>query len=495
MFDINSTGAERPTIVPTDEQLAVIAAGRDTEDNLIISALAGAAKTSTLVMLSEAVPVRTLCLAFNKKIADEMKERLPRHCESMTLNSLGHRIWGETIGRRLQINASKVGDLLKDEISKFDDPDLVKSAWEIFGDLVRAISFGKSCGYIPDGYAPPRPNKFVPLMSDDEFQDHHEEKLEDWEWHLIRTVSWRSLDEAWKGNCDYDDQILMPTIFHAIFPRYPLVLIDEAQDLSALNHATLRKLVKKRLIAVGDPCQAIYGFRGAHEESMALLEESFSMRKLILSTSFRCPIRVIEHARWRAPHMQWPEWAATGEVNYLGTWSVDDLPAHAAIICRNNAPLFAMAIKLLKNGRYAQLVGNDIGKGLLRIMEKFGPRTMKRKEVLEAITEWQAAKEEKSKNPGPIRDRADCMRIFAEQGKDLSDAIAYAQHIFNSDGPIKLMTGHKSKGLEFDHVFILDRELISDRGQDKNLKYVMQTRAKQTLNYINTADLIEADPA
>lgn len=489
-FDLTT---ETRAIVPTDEQLAIIEAGRDTEDNLIISALAGAAKTSTLVMLSAAVPVRTLCLAFNKKIADEMKTRLPPHCESMTLNSLGHRIWGDTIGRRLQINGSKVGDLVKAYIDEVEDPEIKKLLWDGFPDLIRTVSFGKSCGYIPDDYRPPRPTRTERLLSDDEFQAHHEDRLEDYEWDLIRTVTWRSLDLAWKGECDYDDQILMPTVFQSVFPRYPLVLIDEAQDLSALNHATLRKLVKKRLIAVGDPCQAIYGFRGAHEESMELLEESFNMRKLILSTSFRCPRKVVEHARWRAPHMQYPDWAKDGEVNYFGTWSVDDLPANAAIICRNNAPLFSMAIKMLKNGRYAQLLGNDIGKGLIRTMAKFGPRSMKQKELFDEIDAWEAKKTEKSKNPGSIRDRAECMRIFARQGRDLGDAIAFAEHVFNAEGPVKLMTGHKSKGLEFDHVFILDRELLGDRGQDKNLRYVMQTRAKQTLNYINTGDLEESD--
>lgn len=479
------------THTPTPEQLAIIEAARDTEDNLIISALAGAAKTSTLVMLSEAVPVRTLCLAFNKKIADEMKTRLPPHCEAMTLNSLGHRIWSDVLGRRLQIEAGKVGDIIKELIDQIDDPDLKKAAWTAFSDLIKAVSFGKQCGYIPDGYAnaDPRSKKYAALMSDDEFQAHYENQLEDWEWDIVREASVRSLDLAWRGQCDYDDQILMPTIFPAPFPRYPLVLIDEAQDLSALNHATLRKLVVKRLIAVGDPCQAIYGFRGAHEESMELLEETFKMRKLILSISFRCPIRVIEHARWRAPHMQWPEWAKTGEVKHLGEWSVDDIPPDAAIICRNNAPLFSLAIKMLQRGRYAQLVGNDVGKGLLRAMMKFGKSDMKRKEVLEAIDKWEAEKKAKSRNKGSIADRAECMRIFARQGKDLGDALAYAEHVFACQGPVKLMTGHKSKGLEFRNVFILDRELLGDEGQERNLRYVMITRAQETLTYINSKDL------
>lgn len=471
---------------PTPEQALVVSAAADTEANLVISALAGAAKTSTLVMIAEALPdTRILCLAFNKKIATEMQQRLPSNCTAMTLNSLGHRVWGDVLQRRMSIETGKVGDIIKALIDQIDEPEIKKQAWDAFGDLIKAVSFGKQCGYIPDGYG----KAAKPLMSDDEFQDHYEQKLEDWEWDIIRTASWRSLDMAWRGELDYDDQILMPTIFPAIFPRYPLVLVDEAQDLSALNHATLRKLVIKRLIAVGDPCQAIYGFRGAHEESMALLEQTFKMEKFQLSVSFRCPIKVVEHARWRAPHMQYPEWAQEGEVNRLGVWDVEDIPPSAAIICRNNAPLFSLAIKLLQRGRYAQLVGNDIGKGLLKVMKKFGPSSLSQKRVLEEISSWETEKLAKSKQGSSIRDRAECMRIFTRQGKDLGEAMAYAEHVFNSDGPVKLMTGHKSKGLEFDDVFILDRELLGDEGQERNLRYVMITRAKRTLSYIDSKDL------
>ena len=483
------------THTPTPEQQLIIDAATQTEDNLLVNALAGAAKTSTLVMLSEALKesspkLRILCLAFNKKIATEMQERLPSNCTAMTLNSLGHRVWGDVLGRRLTIEAGKVGDIIKGIIDRMEDAGEKKEAWDAFSDLIKAVSFGKQCGYIPDGYG----RKSKSLMSDDEFQDHYEFRMEDWEWAIVREASWTSLDMAWNGTLDYDDQILMPTLFPAIFPRYPLVLVDEAQDLSALNHATLRKLVIKRLIAVGDPCQAIYGFRGAHEESMALLRETFDMKELTLSVSFRCPRKVVEHARWRAPRMQYPEWAIEGSISHLDDWTVEDLPPSAAIICRNNAPLFSLAIKLLQRGRYAQLVGNDIGKGLLRVMKKFGPNSMTRQDLLQAIEDWAEEKKRKAKNKGSITDRAECMKIFAAQGKTLGDAVAYAEHIFASEGPIKLMTGHKSKGLEFDNVFILDRDLIGDEGQERNLRYVMITRTKQTLSYIETKMLDGGEP-
>src|SRR5690606_26687347 len=203
------------------------------------------------------------------------------------------------------------------------------------------------------------------------------------------------------------------------FDYYPLVLIDEAQDLSALNHAMLRRIARKRLIAVGDPNQAIYGFRGAHQNSMDLLKEQFSMRKLGLTISFRCPIAVVEEARWRTPHMQYPEWAKQGWVERLTYWDVHTFEGveDIAVICRNNAPLFSMAIRLLRDGRYPELVGNDIGRTLIKQLKNLGKDSMTKAAALEAVAKWGEAKLPKARNPERIHDQAACLRVFLEEGK------------------------------------------------------------------------------
>lgn len=478
------------SFTPTSEQEAIVKAACETTDNLLISALAGAAKTSTLVLIAEALPdTEILCLAFNKKIADEMKMRLPKNCTAMTLNSLGHRVWGEAIGRRPRIEVSKTYDILSSLMDDLHSSDR-KIVGDNFAELLRTIDFGKACGYIPTGTY----ERAKPLMDDDDFFAHLDEELSDIEMHVVRQATIESLKQAFAGQCDFNDQILMPTVFHGSFPRFPLVLVDESQDLSALNHRTLQKLCKRRLIAVGDQCQAIYGFRGAHEDGMAKLQTDFNMRELTLSVSFRCPSAVVEHARWRAPHMKWPEWAKEGSVRTLHEWDASILEDNAAVICRNNAPLFSCAIKLLKNGRYAEMK-NDIGKGLLKVMKKFGPSHMPQAEVMDCVSSWLEKQKKKAKKRawGGLEDRALCMRIFAEQGETLGDAIAYAEHLFNCRGPLKLMTGHGSKGLEFDHVYFLDQHLVRDEGQDENLRYVIQTRAKETLTYINMEDFCDTD--
>lgn len=479
---------------PTEEQAAIVEAARSSDRNLLVGALAGAAKTSTLELIAAALPdTEILALAFNKKMALEMQERMPSNVKAMTLNALGHRTWMDATGRRLKINASKTYEIAS-ELIKTRSSAEQSALWETFGETIRIIDFGKACGYIPSGHF----DQAKALMRDHDFFGHLEQKLSDAEMDLIREVTLTSLQMAMKGECDFNDQILMPTIFHGAFPRYPLILVDEAQDLSALNHATLRKLVgKRRLIAVGDPCQAIYGFRGAHEESMSLLREEFDMKELPLTISFRCPQEIVKHVRWRAPQMRWPEWAKPGAVRVLTTWTSDVPESDAVIICRNNAPLFGIAIKLLKTGRSCELHGKDVVTSITKIMRKFGGHDLPQHTVLEKIDAWLETEKEKSKQRahGRLEDRAECMKVFALEGNTLGEALAYAQHLSQLRSPLKLMTGHGAKGLEFDNVYFLDQHLIGKDEQEPNLRYVIATRARDTLTYIRSEDFYENNEA
>ena len=275
---------------------------------------------------------------------------------------------------------------------------------------------------------------------------------------------------------------------------YKLILIDEAQDLSLLNHRFLEKLARWRIIAVGDPCQAIYGFRGADENSMIELTEKFSMQTLTLPVSFRCPEPLVEHVRWRAPHMR--SWDGnphndTAEVVRRGAWSVNDVPEGAAVICRNNAPLFRLALTFLRHGRYPKLLKGDIVTGLITQMKKLGAKSMPQADLFDAIANWEKKRLARNRNVATIRDQAECMRIFAEEADTLGAACQIAIDITEQQGEIFFMTGHKSKGLEYNEVFFLDEELVGTEGQDPNVRYVICTRALHKLHYINSKGCLE----
>lgn len=488
-----------PAFQPTAEQIAIIEHAKNTKDNMLVNALAGAAKTTTLELLCKALPVQPiLSLAFNKRIATEMQKRLPGHVACFTLNAIGHRVWMQAVPRRLVVETKKSYNILKGIVDAL--PRAEKSEiFEYFADILKLIGQAKLAGYIPPGISAGRA-----LVGTEDFWQDIDEDLVEVGRVLVDQCLKTSVEQSYSGLIDFDDQIYMPTLFGGAFPRYELVLVDEAQDLSALNHAMLDKLVVNRIIAVGDPFQSIYAFRGAMTTSMATLKQRFNMHEMTLSISFRCPRAIIERARFRAPHMQWPEWAKEGFVNdrtimedkVQREWGHSDIPDGAAIICRNNAPLFRLAFALIRGGRGVTIVGSDIGPSLVKTLKKLGPETMDKEASYDAIDRWEKERLQKAKGKATVTDKAECLRVFVDVGGSLAGAIAYAETIFKQTGPIHLLSGHKSKGLEWDHVFHLDPGRIpspycrtdEELDQEHNVRYVIETRAKDTLTLVNMKD-------
>ena len=365
---------DKPTLTPTSEQLHILSLLSSTKSNLLINALAGAGKTSTLEMIQNAAPAPTLCLAFNKRIAAEMQNRFRSTTSVRTLTGLGHRIWSAACTSNLSLNPKKCQDLLREAIK-----DLSKSyqrdAYDVFWEIISAIELAKSLGYIPSGKFPNARR----LISAPAFFSSLNETTSDLARELIDEVLLSSIKAAYAGSIDYNDQVYMPALFGGTYPRFPLVLIDEAQDLSPVNHEMLDHLSHSRLIAVGDPWQSIYGFRGAVQSGMAKLKARFEMIEADLSVSFRCPSVIARAAHWRVPHMKWIK--EGGRAVRLRNPSVAGFSDDSAIICRNNAPLFALALRLLSAGRSVSVSGSDIGPRVIGIMRKLGPETLKQAEM------------------------------------------------------------------------------------------------------------------
>lgn len=488
-------------MTPTPEQAAIVSAATADRTNLLVSALAGAAKTSTLVLLAKALPAENmLCLAFNKKIATEMQERLPPNCTAMTLSSLGYRSWRALVGK-LTVKEGKTYFAIRDYADEHfhgEDRDVF---WESYEDIRFAINLAKSNGFVPSGAT----SKLRSLLDEPDFFDALPFVPNEDELACIMHVLRQSIVDGFRGIVDYDDMLYLPTLCSsATFPIFSTILVDEVQDLSILNHAMLKKLArsKTRIIAVGDQNQSIYGFRGADSNSIRTMISTFDMKEYNLTISFRCPRTVVREAHWRAPNMRFPEWAIEGTVRTLGAWSASDIVPHSVILCRNNAPLFTCAVNLLRAGLYPEIVGNDLTKRFEKILAKLGSPTMTEAEALAAVELWAEGARKKQRDLSKVEDLRECLLIFVRGSGTLGGAIAKMQRILASAGPIKLMTGHKSKGLEFPDVYILDQHLVRSsrtRGgekwneQEANLLYVMQTRAKSSLTYITTDGFISPD--
>ena len=474
----------------TPEQTEIIDFALESTENLIINALAGAAKSSTLRLLAKYMPVQPiLSLAFNKRIVDHMIKILPGHVKPSTANSICHRVWGTAIGRRLTVDTKKSYNLIKAQIDLLPSGGERMDAYGLFAEISAALRRAKSQGYVP-----PRSVSGKSLVTQDEFYGGLEEAPDGWLIDLIDRCLAEGIRQAYEGLIDFDDQPFMATLFGGSFPQFKVVMADEAQDFNLINHAMVGRLVgpQTRLIAVGDPWQSIYAFRGAATNSMALLQERFNMHEMTLSVSFRCPRAVVRNAHRRVPHMKWPDWAIEGTVKTLPEWGPGTIEDGAAIICRSNAPLLKCALALLRAKRGVNLVGTDLGPQLVRALKKFGDPNMPQREVFDAIDIWESEKLAKARDPANATDRAECLRVFARFGPTLGSAIALAEHIFASTGTIQLLSGHKSKGLEWDTVYHLDPHRVPTpfaktpeaREQELNVRYVIETRAKKSLYFI-----------
>lgn len=481
---------------PTEEQQAIIDAARSTSDNLLVNALAGSAKTTTLEMVCKTLTtIPILSLAFNKRIADEMKKRLPGHVEARTMNSLGHSVWQGVVGKRLVVDSGKMYTILKGLINELPKARQADARSEM-AEILRWCRFAKRDGYVPSRWA----SAGQPVCSDiDEWLYAYDDEPEEHLRGIIRDCLDRSIEAAYAGGIDFDDQIYMPVIFGGTWPKFPLVCIDEAQDLSPLNHKMLEKLVHQRIIAVGDPWQSIYAFRGAVSNGMRVLADRWDMRELTLSVTFRVPKRGVERAQSRVPHFRAFEDLPEGHIEQLEEWDAQTIPDGAAIICRNNAPLFSCALKLLKNGRHIKLVGMDIGAGLIRVLKKLGDINgknfdMNQSQMASAIDEWMRKELRKAKREETVYEKAECLHVLVEGHDSLKNAIMAAEALFKREGPIQLLSGHKAKGLEWDAIYHLDAWRIPSKfakpnteemEQELNVRYVIETRFKKEMYLVN----------
>jgi DNA helicase-2/ATP-dependent DNA helicase PcrA len=473
----------------TPEQSDILDFSLTRKESLLVNALAGTAKTTTLERVAIALSgTPILYIVFNKRNQEEAAKRMPGHVMCKTANALGHGVWSKFIGRRLTVNTRKNYEILKSLVDELGAAEK-REAYESFSTILTGVRAAKISGYTPRA----KFETIQSLTSEDPFDEEPT-----WLGHyLLDTTLTQSIKAAFDGTIDFDDQIYMPVLFGGTWPRFPLVVVDEAQDLSPLNHAMLQRLVTDRIIAVGDPYQSIYAFRGAVQHGMASLSQTYSMDTRTLSISFRCPRAIVKNAHWRVPHFRYPDWAKEGEVNDLDHWTASSIDDNSAIICRNNAPLLSCALRLIRLGRGVRLVGSDIGPNLVRILKKLGPESMKQTEVLDAIDRYEAAATAKSRSHASLADKCDCLRVFAGAGPDLSAAIGNAEHIFKAGGTIQLLSGHKAKGLEWETVYHLDSHRIpstyartdEELEQEWNVKYVIETRAKRVLNKVNLEDL------
>jgi DNA helicase-2/ATP-dependent DNA helicase PcrA len=489
----------------------------DAPGALMVEAVAGSGKTTTIVESLKLIPVnqQVLFLAFNKHIAEELKRRVPPNVQASTLNSFG---WGVVRNsfRGIKLDDWKTRNAMRDFVV---DPD-ERRRWD--GPMKRLIGLKKATLVRIDG-------KLTSLEATEIANRYDLDLPTDPRFMIAAADVWKKVTSQ-TSIADFDDQIFLPVLKNLPTPKYDWVFVDEAQDLSS-TQIELIKGVAPRIVAVGDPAQAIYAFRGANPEAMSQMREALSAKVLPLSICYRCPLTVV--AKADAVLMQWDQDNGLPGKPYIlpsptaEEGVVDDVDlaqlrtectaavngevelarsekrcvnnrAFPWVLCRTTAPLVKECLKLIVEGVKATVKGRDIGQQLIGLIEKVGGHDIV--EFTERLVEWHQQESKRLEQAGrdaqlqALDDRVESIHALAEGARTTDDVIAKIENVFKDEASIGVTfaTAHRSKGLEADDIYILCPDLMPfpkaksawARKQERNLKYVAFTRAMKRLRMV-----------
>ena len=517
-----------------DDQAAVVA---HDQGPLLVAAGPGAGKTRTLVariarlIAQDGVEPRAItAITFTRKAANELRERLlgavgPRAeaVSAMTFHAFGLSLLREHAAAA----GLPMGFRVLDESARLA---LVKQVAEQVGSggdaskLAHAISRAKADGLMAD------------LPAD-----------------VARVSAGYENALAETGAVDFDDLVVRavrileqsPQALAPARQRCQHLLVDEYQDINRSQYRLVRLLAPGdgpgSLCAVGDPDQAIYGFRGSDPAYFARFAKDYpASRTVILARNYRstAPIvglaqAVIERARERQarpatlPRVQGPKVVrhivadehaeadliaaeierAVGGMNLLSTGAV-----HAADGDAVNLAFHDIAV-LTRLSAQADAIEEALGRASIPCQRAGDDALTARPHVADLLARLQRAVERDSSIPlagaiagldpnaalDPRRQRAVDLLCtlalpFARDIGAFLEAIAVWREADLAQAPqkVSLLTLHASKGLEFPLVFIAGCEdgilplrlpwlVPADLDEERRLLYVGMTRAKQRL--------------
>jgi len=413
----------------TDEQEAVV---RSNARVLTVQAYAGATKTTTCVEYARARPkVPMTYLAYNRSIKEEAQAKFPNNVRCVTTHGVAFAKFGKkyqhklgnprasNIAQALHINVVSAGKVLT-VVNNY----LSSSAKEIGASHVASL----------------------PAVQEDDYSS------------LIEYAN-----KAWSLMHDIDSTALqMPhdgylKLFQLSGSKINTntILFDEAQDANPVTLDIVRRQDANQ-IYVGDPYQAIYGFRGAQDAFKSIKAD----QQLMLTKSFRFGQGIADIAT--AVLQSWR--GATKPVQGLGelpsVFHVNQGAPHA-VISRTNGQLFAEAVRLV-NGRLPfGFAGGVEGYKFDQVMSAWLLYANKRDQITDHFFASFQGFAELKQYADELDDKEVkvLVRIVEEYRNDIPSLVERIKReaVRSLTGQeVTLATTHKAKGLEFPAVVMTD---------------------------------------
>jgi len=476
----------------------------------VIEAVAGSGKSTTILHGVSLLRGDIAMMAFNSKIAKALQLKLSQmslpNVNANTCHSFGNSAFKQAGMRPVLMNDNKgkVGRILD---------AMLKPQEQVMAYTIKMlVKFAKAEGF---GF-------IHPIMDKESWWkviEHHDitlpEGAEDYNMDYAIDMAIKALVASNNDlkTIDFDDMVYLPLLLKMRLFQYDYVLIDEAQDINATKLALAQAMLKPngRLVAVGDAGQAIYGFTGADAYALQNIKTAFNAVSLPLSICYRCGKNIIAFARQFNPNIEAFDKNPEGKVSSMNYADfIKAIPSYSfsgndAILCRKNAPLTKLAFSFIRQGIPCRIEGKDIGTGLKNLCKKWRVQTLvKLTERLNAYSMREQEKWEKKDEPmmmEQVSDKVNTLLALIARCQELNqhsvnDVILLIDSMFSdsSDGQpqniLTLCSVHKSKGLEWDRVFLLDRPQFMpskmarkdwQKVQENNLIYVAITRAVNEL--------------
>jgi DNA helicase-2/ATP-dependent DNA helicase PcrA len=492
---------------PSKYQAAIFDFATDGRGSAVVDAAPGSGKTTTCVQTSTLLHTnRVLFVAFNRHIAEELKNRLPKHIKAQTIHSLGL----SALKRRFP----------KTEIDDRKYSKLIRQF--LINDGIRGEEYERTRNNIADllrltQLTLTNPESEADLLS---LAEHFDLDLKGWEytWRTIAPLLDEGRKMAYVG-IDFNDMVWLPNTLDLYPSQYDFLIADECQDL---NKAQLELVLKAhsagaRGLYVGDKRQAIFSFTGADSRSIDNIISRTNALTLPLSICYRCPTSHIELANQVWPGVEPRPNAPKGTVEHIDERDIVTKARKGdLVICRCNAPLVSICFALIRSGIPARIRGRDIGRNLVAIIKQVAEiATFRWANFIEHLKQWEREQiqakmklEDAELAIQGVRDRTDTILAIYQYSRPenllaLEQAIA---GLFTDErASVWLSTVHKAKGLEAERVFILRPELMPHPAakklweveSEKNVKFVALTRAKRELYfaYGDGRDVEEMQPS
>ena len=282
--------------------------------------------------------------------------------------------------------------------------------------------------------------------------------------------------------------------------------VDESQDLNLLQIEVLKILhnpTTNFFCFVGDRWQSIYHFRGSESDCMDIIKTRFDCDKFDLPLNFRCGTNHLRFVRQLFPHIKIEPHAEapTGNVRCIKESDLPNLLKQDKIptfgIARRNASLIKIAVQLTIKGVPVKLKDQAIFQKIFNLVRgavsssgsPYNPQTF-----VQILGQFCLAKIEKLPHAnraiaeGEIKDLEKCCLLLFHHYKINSlgqweDTLE--KFFLNQEADVELHTVHSGKGGEGQRVLVCfpdDMPLTypgqtdEEKQQERNIIYVALTR-------------------